>query len=104
MKKEGKDNKMKRSRMDIIYAVLKVSTEGLKKTHIMYLANLSHRQLESSLELLITERLLEKDGDVYRTTAKGLQFIDGFSKVQSLVGAASKKPKRIFDANTFPRL
>jgi predicted transcriptional regulator len=55
------------------------ATSAIKKTHIMYRANLSYEQVYLYLEELISKRLivqdLSADGVVYRTTEKGREFL-----------------------------
>jgi len=59
--------------------VLALATSGIKKTHIMYKANLSYEQVLLYLSELIGRRLLSQDvsqdGIVYRTTDKGREFL-----------------------------
>lgn len=59
--------------------VLALATAGIKKTHIMYRANLSYEQVHLYLSELIEKRLVAQDvspdGVVYRTTEKGREFI-----------------------------
>ena len=74
--------KMRRDRLETLNTILTISTEGIKKTHIMYKANLSHQQLEKFLEILANNRLLMKGGDSYKTTQKGLAFIEEFEKIK----------------------
>lgn len=84
---------MRRSRIDTLCDILTISTNGIKKTHILYRANLSHQQLEKFLEVLISKELLMKKSDSYQTTSKGLAFIEEFAKIQSLMGESNKKSK-----------
>lgn len=81
-----KKTKQKRSRLETIYVILALSTEGIRKTHIMYRANLSHLQLEKYLEALIDKQLLKKENDFYVTTSQGIEFIEKFKEIQSLMG------------------
>ena len=62
-----------------------LSVDGIKKTHIMYRANLSHRQLEKYLDLLINKTLLAKSEDGYLTTDRGLEFIEKFNEIRILM-------------------
>jgi predicted transcriptional regulator len=80
--------KTKRNRLEALNAILTTSAEGVKKTHIMYRANLSHQQLEKFLEFLTSKGLIMKEGDYYNTTSKGLIFIKEFEKIQSLMVAS----------------
>ena len=59
--------------------VLALATSGIKKTHIMYKANLSYEQVHVYLSELIGKNLIgqdvSQDGVVYRTTDKGREFL-----------------------------
>ena len=60
--------------------VLALATSGIKKTHIMYRANLSYEQVHLYLGELIAKRLIAQDvsssdGVVYRITEKGREFL-----------------------------
>lgn len=81
-----KKTKQKRSRLETIHVILTLSVEGIKKTHIMYRANLSHLQLEKYLEVLVSKQFLEKKNEFYVTTSLGLAFIEKFKEIQSLMG------------------
>ena len=48
-----------RSRIDIIADILDAADEGVRKTHIMYRCNLSFKQLETYLDLLLNRGLLK---------------------------------------------
>ncbi|MDQ1280275.1 MAG: Winged helix-turn-helix, partial [Thermoproteota archaeon] len=48
----------KRSRLETVNVILILSVNGIKKTHIMYKANMSHGQLEKYLEMLVSKGLL----------------------------------------------
>lgn len=59
--------------------VLALATSGIKKTHIMYKANLSYEQVHLYLSELLEKRLImqdtSQDGTVYRTTDRGREFL-----------------------------
>jgi predicted transcriptional regulator len=78
--------KRKRSRLETFYVLLTLCTRTMKKTHVMYQANLSHYQLEKYLKLLITKQLLMKKEDTYVTTDRGIQFINTFRELQVIMG------------------
>ncbi|HEY1248112.1 MAG TPA: winged helix-turn-helix domain-containing protein, partial [Nitrososphaera sp.] len=63
-------------------------TSGIKKTHIMYKANLSYEQVHLYLGELIAKRLIAQDassrsseGVVYRTTEKGREFLQYYTRL-----------------------
>ena len=65
--------------------VLALATSGIKKTHIMYKANLSYEQVHIYLTELIGRRLIgqdvSQDGVVYRTTEKGREFLKQYTRL-----------------------
>jgi len=73
--------------MEILASILKVASNGALKTHIMYKANLSHRQLERYLAFLEERGLLAQGVDegmgnrIYRITEKGFDFLREYSHV-----------------------
>ena len=71
--------------------VLALSTSGIKKTHIMYRANLSYEQILHYLNQLLSKGLLiqeKSDGTlVYRTTEKGREFLTCYSRIMDLISA-----------------
>ena len=73
------ERKNNRGRIQIMGDVLALATSGIKKTHIMYKANLSYEQVHLYLGELIAKRLIEQDvssdGVVYRITEKGREFL-----------------------------
>jgi predicted transcriptional regulator len=73
------ERKNNRGKIQIMGDVLALATSAIKKTHIMYRANLSYEQVYLYLEELISKRLivqdLSADGVVYRTTEKGREFL-----------------------------
>ena len=66
-----------RRRLDIIADILRVVSEGARKTHIMYQCNLSYALLNRYLEEVLESRLVRKeDGNrQYVVTGKGRQFL-----------------------------
>lgn len=82
----------KRSDIDIVANILNVANKGSKKTRIMYRCNLSHRQLQVYLEFLLDMEFLSLDikkeeGKLnnFRTTSKGLRFLDAYHTLKGLM-------------------
>ena len=75
-----------RSRLEIVASMLGIAEQGVKKTQLMYQGNLSfellHKYLDSLLKAALIERLQEKNQFIYKTTAKGLQFIKNYQDLQ----------------------
>ena len=74
----------RRDRHDIIAEILKTAKRGKKKTYIMYEAKLSHSQLKLYLELLNRSGMIVNDNGVYKTTPKGLTFVQEFESINFL--------------------
>jgi predicted transcriptional regulator len=74
-----------RTRVEILGSILKVAGGGTLKTHIMYKANLSHRQLEKYLTFLEDKGLLMRFVDeetgtkMFKATEKGIEFLKEYT-------------------------
>ena len=83
------ERKNNRGKIQIMGDVLTLGTSGIKKTHIMYKANLSYEQVHLYLGELIGKRLIAQDvspdGVVYRTTEKGREFLLHYTRVVELL-------------------
>ena len=79
------ERKNNRGKIQIMGDVLALATSGIKKTHIMYRANLSYEQVYLYLGDLIGKRLIvqdaSSDGVVYRTTEKGREFLLHYTRL-----------------------
>jgi predicted transcriptional regulator len=82
------ERKNNRGKIQIMGDVLALGTSGIKKTHIMYKANLSYEQVHLYLGELIAKRLIVQDassrsseGVVYRTTEKGREFLQYYTRL-----------------------
>jgi predicted transcriptional regulator len=74
-----------RSRTEIASHILEVANGGATKTKIMYRAFLSYAQLKEYLAMLTANDLLSYDtSGIYRTTGKGLRFLDATRKMDGL--------------------
>jgi predicted transcriptional regulator len=86
-------NNKRRDRHDIVAEILKTAREGRIKTHIMYKAKLSYSQINVYLSLLVEKGFLENNTirrkkqmiTVYKTTGKGIEFIDNIDVVNNLL-------------------
>jgi predicted transcriptional regulator len=84
-----------RSQIDIIADVLRVTAVGAKKTQIMYSCNLSFRQLDVYLSLLLDRGLLRKisedqggkDPRFFKTTSKGQTLLRAYERLKALITA-----------------
>ncbi|HEX7031802.1 MAG TPA: winged helix-turn-helix domain-containing protein [Nitrososphaera sp.] len=79
------ERKSNRGKIQIMGDVLGLATSGIKKTHIMYRANLSYEQVHLYLGELIGKKLIAQDvspdGVVYRTTDKGREFLLYYNRI-----------------------
>ena len=84
---------VRRSELDIITKILKLSINGTKKTNIMYKGNLSYTQIQNYLPFLIEKQILEKclveekDKNYinYKITRKGLDLLQSARKTLTLL-------------------
>lgn len=81
-----------RSRTELASYILEAANGGTTKTKIMYKAYLSYAQLKEYLAVLIENGLMARDvdGDLYRTTRKGIKFLETSRKLGGLLDARSE--------------
>src|SRR5215217_6798768 len=89
------ERKNNRGKIQIMGDVLALATSGIKKTHIMYRANLSYEQVHLYLGELIGKRLITQDvsssdGVVYRTTTKGREFLLHYTRLVEFLEEEAK--------------
>jgi predicted transcriptional regulator len=91
------ERKNNRGKIEIMADVLSLSTSGIKKTHIMYRANLSYEQIIHYLNQLLGKGLIAQvaaDGSlVYRTTEKGREFLACYSRMSELIAESYQDEK-----------
>jgi predicted transcriptional regulator len=79
----------RRDRLLIIAEILNIARRGSLKTRIMYTGNLSFAQLKEYLTLLMDFNLLEvakkSQRTVYKTTDKGLQYLQSYEEIRELL-------------------
>ena len=84
---------VRRSELDIIIEILKLSRNGTKKTNILYKGNLSYTQIQNYLPFLIKKQILEeylveekdKNYKFYKITPKGLDLLQSARKTLTLL-------------------
>ena len=79
----------KRNKVDIVNDMLRIIRENgdkVKKTHLMYKANLSHKQMESYISELVKNNLIEKNTSekkyFIKVTKKGDDFLVKYTQVK----------------------
>ncbi|WP_406671472.1 winged helix-turn-helix domain-containing protein [Methanolobus sp. ZRKC4] len=65
---------IRRSRLDITIAILKLAADGAKKTQIVYGANLNSTIANKYLIRLEEKELIEQKGNMFITTDKGRSY------------------------------
>jgi predicted transcriptional regulator len=101
-----------RTRVEIIASMLNAARDWTPKTHIMYRANLSHRQLRRYFTFILDNGLLEKAQSVtyktnlYHITEKGLSVLRDYFRLSARLNGGP--PQRSFvvpcPSNAYPRL
>ena len=93
----SEQRKNNRGKIQIMGDVLGLATSGIKKTHIMYRANLSYEQVHLYLGELIGKRLMAQDlssnGVIYRTTEKGREFLLYYTRLVNFLEEEKQEPK-----------
>jgi predicted transcriptional regulator len=77
---------MKRSKLEIMAAIMSECLVPRHKTHIMYNCNLSFDQTNTYLRLLIPPKLLSRENGTYQTTDKGLRFLSAYDELSKIIG------------------
>jgi predicted transcriptional regulator len=85
---------MRRTRLSIIAEILDVAKRGALKTRIMYGASLNFSQLGDYLSFLLGANLLEVADNphesLYKTTNKGLQYLQCYMGIRELLKNENK--------------
>jgi len=85
-----------RSRTDIVGLILEAANDGgATKTRIMYKAFLSYAQLKEYLTVLLENGLIdyEEGRQFYRTTEKGIRFLQMYNQFDEMMSIESVKRK-----------
>ena len=82
-------SRKRRDRSGIMAEILEVARDGVLKTQIMYRANLSFAQLNEYLSLLSDLNLLEAANTskrtIYKTTEKGLRYLQSYIEIRKML-------------------
>ena len=77
----------RRSEIEISADILKVAVAGVKKSHIVYRANLNFEVVKRYLKRLNDAGLIDLpsvESRLFRTTRKGREYIDQFENLNTL--------------------
>lgn len=95
MAEDFSSSRRRRGRFFIMAEVLTIAKEGSPKTRIMYKANMSFAQINEYLSLLVDLNLLQAVENhkrtTYKTTDKGLQFLQSYSEIIELLSRGKEK-------------
>jgi predicted transcriptional regulator len=81
-----------RSRTEIASSILEAANGGATKTKVMYKAFLSYAQLKEYLAILVENGLLANDiAGIYKTTSKGIKFLDTTREMDRLLVLTSQE-------------
>jgi predicted transcriptional regulator len=86
-----------RNRMEIVANLLTIAKTGALKTHLMYRANLSYLMVTEYLNFLRRSDLIKETIDpegttkLFRTTDKGLKYLEVYDSLQAIVGLESPR-------------
>jgi predicted transcriptional regulator len=77
---------IRRGRTEIIASLLEAAKESKGRTHLMYASELDSRGLRKYLDFLVSRKFVEQESNStsYKTTAKGLQFLEAHERLESL--------------------
>lgn len=86
----GPDPQQKRrDKLYIIAEILEIARDGILKTQIMYRANLSFTQLNDYLKFMekvnLIDKKVENNKEIYKTTPKGLEFLQCYRELTELL-------------------
>ncbi len=76
-----------RTATTIIAQILRLSSQRISKSRIMYGAFLSHHQVQLYLQILTERGLIakEKSSNAYRTTDKGMHFLELYREMEKFL-------------------
>ena len=91
-------NAGRRSGIEIIAEILEEARRGVTKTRLVYRTNLNFVVIRKHLDFLLEKDLLEiinENGELYMTTAKGFQFLDEYAKMKEILGIKEIEERQI---------
>jgi len=86
---EYKVSRRRRERHEIIMEILKIATNGTRKTKIMENVGLSGIQLKEYMNSLKKAEFISEKSGIWKTTEKGLQVIEACKICHALVKKAT---------------
>jgi predicted transcriptional regulator len=81
--------KFRPGKLAIVADILEIAKDGCKKTQIMYKANLSFTRLNEYLTSMLMQNLIVHmqggEKEIYKTTEKGLDFLQRHNQLVNLL-------------------
>lgn len=76
--------KERRGKLEIMVDILSTAREGVRKTEMVYKANLNFNRAERYIPFLEERGLMENAEAVYQTTEKGEEFLREYQMIKEL--------------------
>ena len=70
-------------KLDVIFEILSLAQEGVKRTRLVYLTNINFSMLRRYLSVLFRMELIEDRGRMLVTTPKGVRFVEEYDEFTS---------------------
>ncbi|MCS4537954.1 MAG: hypothetical protein HYY67_03745 [Thaumarchaeota archaeon] len=89
---------MRRSRMEVFMDIMRVAAAGkIRRTHIMYRANLAWTVLKEALQVLEEKGILRTESKGHETyiflTEHGFRTLRQFSEIENAFSIAAEEPR-----------
>ncbi len=75
---------MRRNNLDIYSDILNISAHGVKKTQIVYGANLNFNIAKKHIDALMERGFIEENAKFYFTTERGKHFMEDYRQLKSM--------------------
>ena len=79
---------MRRNNLDICADILRVALDGARKTKIVYQANLNFGIVKGYLDYLLANRLLSEEAPFFRSTERGVEYLESYEQLRSSIQPA----------------
>jgi predicted transcriptional regulator len=90
-----------RGKIEIMADILSICTVGIKKTRVMYKANLSYEQINYYLAELLGHEFIFRDVSedrlIYRTTEKGREYLHHYFHILKLLDHEERHGELVSD-------
>ena len=73
----------RRHKLDVIFEILSLAQEGVRRTRLVYLTNVNFSMLRRYLNVLFRMGLIEDRGRMLVTTPKGVRFVEEYDEFTS---------------------